>query len=171
MAAMRCSGTSSGRRSGRSCSATPARALSNHPRNASDSMLEAVGRNGGAVCVDFSRTFLDDQFRRATQALLQKTKGMRNAAKVELYQRETLPEVPLARLLDHIEHVARVAGADHVCLGSDFDNAPLMPVGLEDATRMPALTAALRARGWSDADLRKLLGENILRVLVATEQR
>jgi membrane dipeptidase len=148
-----------------------ARALSNHPRNASDSMLEAVGRNGGAVCVDFSRTFLDDQFRRATQALLQKTKGMRSAAKVELYQRETLPEVPLARLLDHIEHVARVAGADHVCLGSDFDNAPLMPVGLEDATRMPALTAALRARGWSDADLRKLLGENILRVLAASEQR
>ena len=86
-------------------------------------------------------------------------------------QRETLPEVPLARLLDHIEHVARVAGADHVCLGSDFDNAPLMPVGLEDATRMPALTAALRARGWSDADLRKLLGENILRVLAASEQR
>jgi len=96
-------------------------------------MLEAVARNGGAVCVDFSRTFLDDQYRRATQALLQKTKGMRSAAKVELYQREKLPEVPLARLLDHIEHVARVAGADHVCLGSDFDNAPLMPVGLEDA--------------------------------------
>ena len=125
----------------------------------------------GAVCVDFSRTFLDDQFRRATQALLQKSKGMRSAAKVELYQRETLPEVPLARLVDHIEHVMRVAGADHVCLGSDFDNAPLMPVGLEDATRLPALTAALQARGWSDADLRKLLGENILRVLAASEQR
>jgi membrane dipeptidase len=148
-----------------------ARALSNHPRNASDAMLQAVARNGGACCVDFSRTFLDDRFRRATQALLQKTKGMRTAEKVQLYQREKLPEVPLATLLDHIEHVARVAGADHVCLGSDFDNAPMMPVGLEDASRLPALTAALRARGWSAENLRKLLGENVLRVLAANEER
>ena len=147
-----------------------ARALSNHPRNASDAMLQAVARNGGAVCVDFSRTFLDDRFRRATQALLQETKGMHTAAKVELYKRSSLPEVPLSTLADHIEHVARVAGSDHVCIGSDFDNAPMMPVGLEDASRLPALTAALRARGWSAGDLRKLLGENLLRVLAASER-
>jgi len=147
-----------------------ARALSNHPRNASDAMLQALARNGGAACVDFSRTFLDDGFRRATQSLLQKTKGMRTAAKVALYRQESLPEVPLATLVDHIEHVARVAGEDHVCLGSDFDDAPMMPVGLEDASRMPALTEALRARGWSAARLRKLLGENVLRVLAASER-
>jgi membrane dipeptidase len=147
-----------------------ARALSNHPRNASDAMLLAVARNGGAACVDFSRTFLDDRFRKATQALLQQTKGMRTAAKVELYRRSALPEVPLSALVDHIEHVAKVAGYDHVCIGSDFDDAPMMPVGLEDASRLPALTAALRERGWSAANLRKLLGENLLRVLAASER-
>ena len=147
-----------------------ARALSNHPRNASDAMLQAVARNGGAACVDFSRTFLDDRFRRATQALLQETKGMRTAAKIELYKRSSLPEVPLSTLADHIEHVARLAGSDHVCIGSDFDNAPMMPVGLEDASRFPALTATLRARGWSAGDLRKLLGQNLLRVLAASER-
>lgn len=147
-----------------------ARALSNHPRNASDAMLEAVARNGGAACVDFSATFLDDRFRRATQALLQKTKGMRNAEKTALYRRESLPEVPLATLVDHIEHVARVAGPDHVCLGSDFDGAPVMPVGLEDASKLPSLTAALRARGWPAENIRKLLGENLLRVLAANER-
>jgi membrane dipeptidase len=147
-----------------------ARTLSGHPRNASDAMLQALARNGGAACVDFSRTFLDDTFRRRTQSLLQRSKGLRRAAKIELYRREKLPEVPLATLVDHIEHVAKVAGEDHVCLGSDFDDAPMMPVGLEDASRMPALTAALRARGWSTARLRKLLGENVLRVLAASER-
>jgi membrane dipeptidase len=148
-----------------------ARALSDHPRNASDEMLQAVARNGGAVCVDFSRTFLDDRFRRATQSLLQRTKGMGFSEKEALYRRENLPEVPLSTLVDHIEHVARVAGYDHVCLGSDFDNAPMMPVGLEDAAHMPALTAALRERKWSPRSIRKLLGENVLRVLAASEGR
>jgi membrane dipeptidase len=148
-----------------------ARALSNHPRNASDEMLQAVARNGGAVCVDFSRTFLDDRFRRATQALLQKTKGMRPSEKMDLYRRENLPEVRLDALIDHIEHVARVAGNDHVCLGSDFDDAPMLPVGLEDASKYPAITAALRARGWTPRNIRKVLGENLLRVLAASEGR
>jgi len=148
-----------------------ARALSNHPRNASDAMLQALADNGGAACVDFSRTFLDDRFRRATQALLQKTKGMHNAEKIALYRREDLPLVPLATLVDHIDHIARVAGPDHVCLGSDFDGAPMMPAGLEDASKLPALTAALRARGWPAENIRKLLGENLLRVLAASEAR
>jgi membrane dipeptidase len=148
-----------------------ARALSDHPRNASDEMLRAVARNGGAVCVDFSRTFLDDRFRRSSQGLLQRTKGMGFPEKAALYRREKLPEVPLSTLIDHIEHVARVAGSDHVCLGSDFDNAPMMPVGLEDASKMPALTAALRARKWSPRNIRKLLGENLLAVLAASEGR
>jgi len=91
--------------------------------------------------------------------------------KEALYRRENLPEVPLSTLVDHIEHVARVAGYDHVCLGSDFDNAPMMPVGLEDAAHMPALTAALRERKWSPRNIRKLLGENVLRVLAASEGR
>ena len=148
-----------------------ARALSGHPRNASDPMLEAVARNGGAVCVDFSRTFLDDRFRKATQSLLQKTKGMHNSEKVALYKKSNLPDVPLSRLADHIDHIAKVAGIEHVCLGSDFDNAPMMPSGLEDASKLPALTAELRRRAWTEDNLRKLLGENILRVLAANEAR
>jgi membrane dipeptidase len=146
---------------------TGSRALSNHPRNASDAMLEAVARNGGAVCVGFSRTFLDTNFRKATQSLLQKSKAMRNSEKIELYKREKLPDVPLSTLAAHIEHVARVAGFDHVCLGSNFDGAPMMVSGLEDAARLPNLTVLLRQRGWSDENLRKLLGENVLRVLAA----
>src|SRR5256714_4724798 len=85
-----------------------ARALSNHPRNATDEMLQAVARNGGAACVDFSRTFLDDRFRRASQGLLQRTKGMRFSEKVALYRRENLPDVPLSTLVDHIEHMAKI---------------------------------------------------------------
>jgi membrane dipeptidase len=146
-----------------------ARALSNHPRNASDDMLEAVARNGGAVCVDFSRTFLDTAFRKASQPLLQKTKAMHNSEKVELYKREKLPDVPLSTLVDHLEHVAKVAGNDHVCLGSDFDGAPMMPSGLEDVSKLPAITAALRQRGWTDENIKKLLGENVLRVLRVSE--
>jgi len=90
---------------------------------------------------------------------------------MELYRRENLPEVRLDTLVDHIEHVARVAGNDHVCLGSDFDDAPMMPVGLEDASKYPAITAALRARGWAPRNIRKVLGENLLRVLAASEGR
>ena len=152
-------------------SSSGARALSDHPRNASDQMLEAVSRNGGAVCVDFSRTYLDTKFRRATQPLLQKTKAMHNSEKVELYKKSNLPDVPLSELIDHIEHIAKVAGYDHVCLGSDFDGAPMMPNGLEDVSKLPAITALLRQRGWTEPNIRKVLGENALRVLQASEQQ
>ena len=73
--------------------------------------------------------------------------------------------------IDHIEHVAKVAGVDHTCLGSDFDGVPAMPAGMEDASKLPALTAALRARGFSAADVEKILGGNVLRVLEANEKR
>ena len=81
------------------------------------------------------------------------------------------PRVPLARLVDHLEHVAKVAGVDHVCLGSDFDGMPAFPVGLEDVSKLPALTAALQARGFSAGDVEKILGGNVLRVLEANEPR
>ena len=109
-------------------------------------------------------------FRKATQPLLQKTKAMHNSEKVELYQREKLPEVPVSTLVDHLEHVAKVAGVDHVCLGSDFDGAPMMPVGLEDVSRLPAITALLKQRGWTDENVRKVLGENVLRVPGSTSR-
>jgi len=80
-----------------------------------------------------------------------------------------LPPVPLARLVDHIDHVAKVAGIDHVCLGSDFDGVPATPAGLEDTSKLPALTAELRRRGYGPADVEKILGGNVLRVLAANE--
>lgn len=80
-----------------------------------------------------------------------------------------LPPVPLSRLVDHIEHIGRVAGIDHVCLGSDFDGVAATPLGLENASKLPALTAAHRARGYAPADVEKILGGNLLRVLEANE--
>jgi membrane dipeptidase len=145
------------------------RELSHAARNASDSMLTAVARNGGAVCVDFSRTYLDDKFRKATQGLLQKTKGMHPYDKQKLYAGAKLPAVPLSTLVDHIDHMVKVAGVDHVCLGSDYDSAPMFPVGLEDVSKLPALTEEMRKRGRSDEDIEKILGGNLLRVLAATE--
>ena len=81
------------------------------------------------------------------------------------------PRCRSPRLLDHIEHVAKVAGVDHTCLGSDFDGVPVTPVGMEDVSKLPAITAGLRARGFSPADVEKILGGNVLRVLEANEKR
>ena len=74
-------------------------------------------------------------------------------------------QVPLSVVADHIQHIAQVAGIDHVCLGSDYDGIPFAPVGLDDATKLPNLTAELLRRGMSEADVRKVLGENLLRIL------
>jgi membrane dipeptidase len=150
-----------------------ARALANVPRNMTDAMLKAVGRQGGAVCVNFGTEFLDERSWRAQQAIgarLRKTKlpprEQWRALRAEVAR---LPPVPLARLVDHIDHVAKVAGVDHVCLGSDFDGVAATPQGLENAAKLPALTAALRARGYGPEDVEKILGGNVLRVLEANE--
>ena len=152
-----------------------ARALTNIPRNMTDAMLKAVAANGGAVCVNFGSAFLDDAFHEARKRRC----GRRSAAgrrstmwrQVRVDAAALSPQVPLARLLDHIQHVAKVAGVDHTCLGSDFDGVPVTPTGMEDASKLPAITAGLRARGLSPADVEKILGGNVLRVLEANEQR
>lgn len=122
------------------------RALQDLPRNMSDEMLRAVARNGGVVCVNFYPLFLGGK---APQ------KGERPGS------------VPLSRLLDHIEHAVRVAGVDHVGLGSDFDGIDAVPTGLEDVTRLPRVTEGLLGRGLSPEDVEKVLGGNLLRVLRA----
>ena len=114
-----------------------AHALCGHARNLTDEQLLAVARKGGVVCVVFVPVFIT---------------ALRKDASLE-------------RLLDHIDYIVRVAGIDHVGLGSDFDGfGPPPPVGLEDVTRMPGITAGLVQRGYSEADVRKILGENFLRV-------
>jgi membrane dipeptidase len=130
-----------------------ARALVDVPRNMTDDMLRAVGKNGGVVMVNFGGPFLDPS-----------KVGMKRILWDMATHLGPSP-VPLARLLDQIDHVASVAGHDHVGLGSDFDGTFFLPEGASDVSGFPAITAGLAERGWSDEDLQKLLGENALRVL------
>jgi membrane dipeptidase len=150
-----------------------ARALANVPRNMTDPMLQAVARNGGAVCVNFGPAFLDQDFFASEQAIWRRLRALalppRDVWRTVRDEAARLPPVPLARLVDHIDHVAKVAGVDHVCLGSDFDGIPATPSGLEDVSKLPALTAELRGRGYGPGELEKILGGNVLRVLAANE--
>lgn len=150
-----------------------ARALANVPRNMTDAMLKAVARQGGAVCVNFGAEFLDERSwiaQRAIRARLQQRHlGPKEGWRAMREEVSRLPPVTLARLVDHIDHVAQVAGVDHVCLGSDFDGVAATPRGLENVAKLPALTAALRARGYPAGDVEKILGGNVLRVLQANE--
>lgn len=116
-----------------------ARALGDHPRNLSDDQLRLVARNGGVVHVNFFTRFL-------APAL------------------EGKP-VPFAVLLDHIDHIAKVAGVDHVGLGSDFDGVSGLPQGMEDVTALPRIVQGLLDRGWKEEDIRKVIGGNTLRVM------
>lgn len=134
-----------------------ARALVDRPRNMTDDMLRAVARSGGVVMVSFTGLFVDP--RKASNL-----KIARDAVS-NLWP----SAVPLELVLDHVDHVTRVAGVDHVGLGSDFDGAPFMPVGLDDVAGFPNLTAGLLARGYGEEDVRKILGENTLRVMSEAE--
>src|SRR5580704_13528057 len=95
---------------------------------------------------------------------------LRKAALAEWEAQHPMPVTTLAQVADHVEHIRQVAGVDHVGLGSDFDGIPDAPVGLEGVDRYPALLAELMRRGWSDADIAKLAGENLLRALGSAEQ-
>jgi membrane dipeptidase len=149
------------------------RALANVPRNVTDAMLRAVARNDGAVCVNFNPAFLDAEYAHLQGPLWARARDLPPDEAWRQVHAESarLPPVPLSRLADHIMHMIEVAGVDHVCLGSDFDGIPSLPAGLDDASHLPALTAELKRRGLSPGDLRKVLGENTLRVLQASETR
>jgi len=123
-----------------------ARALTDHVRNVPDSILRRMPENGGIVMVTFVPSFINEE--------------------VRTFQgpRENTPRATLADVADHIEHIRSVAGIDQVGIGSDFDGISSTPVGLEDVSTYPALFAELSRRGWSEEGLRKLAGENLLRV-------
>ena len=162
-----------------------ARALDDHPRNVSDMVLERVAANRGVVMVTFAPIYISDAFRRwssdrdAEKARLNAPpygglfigQPERAASALAEWERtHPKPSVTLAMIADHIEHVARVAGVDHVGIGSDFDGMGKdLPVGLGDVSNYPDLLAELMRRGWSDADVAKLAGGNILRVLDEAE--
>jgi len=134
-----------------------ARALVRNPRNLSDEMLKAVAHNGGIVMVTFGGTFIDP--RKAT------TWGI--IKDVILHCGPS--RVALDLLLDHIDHVVRVAGIDHVGLGSDFDGTIFLPEDATDVSGFPGVTSGLLDRGYSEVDIRRILGENALRVLEEAE--
>ncbi|HYC33188.1 MAG TPA: dipeptidase [Gemmatimonadales bacterium] len=155
-----------------------ARALVNHRRNVPDSILARLPKNGGVVMVTFVPDFVSsevaawsDLYQREGDSL--KTTVPDTAERRRLLDEWTKahrrPDATLAQVADHIDHVRKVAGVDHVGIGSDFDGIDYTPVGLEDVSTFPALFAELVRRGWSDADLRKLAGENLLRAMKQAE--
>jgi membrane dipeptidase len=157
-----------------------ARALSVHRRNLTDDMLRAVGRNRGVVNVNFFSQFIDSMYNRnfsgIERRLRDEDRSLRGAGTpndeirtrvAALRQRllDSLQNTPLSVLIDHIDHIAKVAGVDHVGIGSDFDGVTALPTGMEDVTMLPRIAQALLDRGYSDADILKILGGNMLRVL------
>jgi len=162
-----------------------ARALVDHPRDVPDEILRLLPRNGGVVMVNFNPGYVSqarNEWEAAQAAEMARYNsppyvglyiGQPERAKAALTaweQAHPKPAVTLSDVADHIEHVRQVAGVDHVGLGSDFDGIDEVPTGLEDVSKFPQLLAELARRGWSDADLAKLAGGNLLRALAGAER-
>ena len=163
------------------------RALCNHPRNMSDDMIKALAAKGGVIQINYERSFIDQAYKDA----FDKVQGgaVENEKKVialcgddlecqakkarEITENLTaegkLPHVSWERIIDHIDHAVKLVGADHVGLGSDFDGAD-MPEGMDDCTNLPRITEALLRRGYREESVRKILGENTLRVMEQVEK-
>ena len=154
-----------------------ARGVTDHPRNVPDSILARLPKNGGVVMVTFVTYFVSkvamDWERSAGEARGRMRQiadtAERRAARDAWMRDNPRPKVTVRDVADHIEHIRRVAGVDHVGLGGDYDGTDWLPEGLEDVSAYPNLFAELIRRGWSDADLRKLAGGNILRVMRQAE--
>ena len=139
-----------------------ARALNGHRRNMSDAQLRAVARNGGVVNVNFYSAFVDPVFLQKSDSIASTVQGQAN---IDAAVR-ALPRPPLSILLDHFEHIIKIAGVDHVGLGSDFDGVGgLLPQGMDDVTRLPLIAQGLLDRGYSETDVKKVLGGNMIRVM------
>ncbi len=159
-----------------------ARALTPAPRNLTDIQLRALAKKDGVCMVNFFPAFIDDTWRQAWEATRPQRQSAQAVAaapyrtagipvpfsisdKIDREFTALIGPPPLASLIDHIDHVAQVAGIDHVGLGSDFDGIPQLPSGMHSAADLPLITQALQQRGYKDEDLHKLLGQNLLRVL------
>jgi membrane dipeptidase len=164
------------------------RALANAPRNMTDDMLRALAAKGGVVHINYYEGFLDDDFQKREAALKaeqaqqdaidgrtpkfgDRSQNGPGVRKINTARLEKLGRIPLSKLLDHFEHAVKIAGIDHVGLGSDFDGVDdMLPEGMEDISKMPNLVRGLMQRGFSDDDILKILGGNTLRVMRQVEQ-
>ncbi len=163
------------------------RAISHHVRNMTDDMMRALAKNGGVIMINYATAFLSEEFRVASEkktgdvvalmAAMSKKCGGNEACTVMESERiqhgamakGELPKVTWDKIVEHIDHAVKVAGVDHVGLGSDFDGAT-MPIGMEDVSKLPKITDALLKKGYSEQDIDKILGGNILRVMEQVEK-
>lgn len=158
-----------------------ARALNDHPRNVPDDVLRRVKENGGVVMVAFVPYFVTRKAslynaqltgeRARLERLLPYDPAKRSLELQSWVQQHPEPLPTLAEVVDHIDHIRRIAGIDHIGLGSDFDGLVTGPVGMEDVSKYPHLIAELLRRGYSDEDARKVAGLNLLRVMRENEHR
>ena len=158
------------------------RALCNAARNMTDDMIRDLAKHGGVIQINYHVGFLSQEFRDVESAHPELQKGIDAEIKKrcgddescslvagdqivrEYVQAGKLPRVDWTKIIEHIDHAVKVAGIDHIGLGSDFDGA-MMPFGMEDASHLPQITEALLQKGYSESDIRKILGENTLRLL------
>lgn len=163
------------------------RAICNHVRDMSDEMIKALAAKGGVIQINYEPSFLDQAYKDASEtatggvvaseAQILKDCGEEDDCtwreEKELHDRLVregkLPRVTWEKIIEHIDHVVKLVGPDHVGLGSDFDGAD-MPEGMEDCSKLPKITEALMRKGYSDADIRKILSGNILRVMEQAEK-
>jgi membrane dipeptidase len=163
------------------------RALCDHVRDMNDDMIKVLAAKGGVIQINYEKSFIDqgykDAYAKATGgvvelfARIKKTCGddeacfgpEQNKIEQKLIDEGKIPHVSWERIIEHIDHAVKLVGADHVGLGSDFDGAN-MPEGLEDASKLPRITEALLRKGYSESDVRKILGENTLRILEQAEK-
>ena len=170
-----------------SASHSSCRAICDAPRNMTDQMMKDLAAKGGVVQINYHVGFLSQEFRdaekadpeinKAISAEVTKRCGDNEGCQLiegdritrEYVEQGKLPRVDFAKIIEHIDHAVKVAGVDHVGLGSDFDGAN-MPYGMEDATKLPKITEALLQKGYSEGDVKKILGENTLRVMTEVER-
>src|SRR5216684_5977165 len=163
------------------------RAICVAPRNMTDDMIRDLAKNGGVIQINYHVGFLSQEFRDFEKAHPEAEKEINEEVKKrcgdneacrlttgdqvvrDFMQAGKLPKVDWTVIVDHIDHAVKIAGADHVGLGSDFDGA-VMPLGMQDVTHLPQITDALLKKGYSESDIRKILGENTLRVLADVER-
>jgi membrane dipeptidase len=161
-----------------------ARALADRTRNIPDDLLKRFTKNGGVVMVNFYPGFIDQKVVLASREREARLKPQTDALKArykddpkrleeetnKLMAANPLPKTPLSVLIDHFDHIVKVAGIDHVGIGSDFDGIPSVPVGMEDIAQLPNLTYELLKRGYTEKDVRKVLGENFMRAFAEAER-